>query len=150
MTALRPVTSCSMTNRKREDRALKECLSFWDVYTDTYVIDLQTTLFDANITRVCQLVWSYKFYKKLSGYQFEFFLFGNSLNQQNTCIYLEYRQSSQCQSPESTRTRAHVTRIIKHFIIESSNELTMTKSPPFSPSEQTNWRRRTTAWPLYP
>ncbi|XP_022320782.2 uncharacterized protein LOC111122999 [Crassostrea virginica] len=54
LTALRPVTSCSMTNRKREDRALKECLSFWDVYTDTYVIDLQTTLFDANITRVCQ------------------------------------------------------------------------------------------------
>ncbi|XP_048779727.2 uncharacterized protein LOC125683056 isoform X2 [Ostrea edulis] len=48
------VTTCSWTDRNREDRALKKCLGHWNVYTDTNVIDLQKTLFGANLTHVCQ------------------------------------------------------------------------------------------------
>ncbi|XP_061167006.1 uncharacterized protein LOC133175884 [Saccostrea echinata] len=45
---------CRHTNRKREDRGLKECLSHWNILTDTNVVDLQKTLFDANLTHVCR------------------------------------------------------------------------------------------------
>lgn len=52
---LRPVTSCSRTTREREDVALKACLTHWSVTPSTYVIDLQSTLFDANLTHVCRV-----------------------------------------------------------------------------------------------
>lgn len=48
------VTSCSKTTRDREDVAMKECLVYWSVKPSTYVIDLHSTLFNANLTHVCR------------------------------------------------------------------------------------------------